>query len=159
MQRVEIAIPPARSKGLIVKHFYDETLVYDTDRDKAHCLNRTAALVWKYCDGRADAAAIARRVQADVQTPIAESVVWYALSQLDRYHLLQERVSLPAEFSQMSRREFIQKLKIATAIAVPLIISVTAPTAAQAATCKAAGQLCTTNVECCSGICNLGTCS
>ncbi len=44
-------LPVARHKNLIVKELPDETLIYDLDSDKAHCLNQTAALVWKNCDG------------------------------------------------------------------------------------------------------------
>ena len=44
--------PLARTESLIIKELADETLIYDTQRDKAHCLNSTAALVWKNCDGK-----------------------------------------------------------------------------------------------------------
>ena len=40
-------LPRARTSELIVKELPDETLVYDLANDKAHCLNHTAALVWK----------------------------------------------------------------------------------------------------------------
>ena len=44
-------VPKARQEQLIVKELPDELLIYDLKRDKAHCLNETAALVWKNCDG------------------------------------------------------------------------------------------------------------
>jgi hypothetical protein len=159
MPKAEQTAPQARVKGLIIKDFSDETLVYDTDRDKAHCLNQTAALVWKRCDGKTSVADIARQLQAELHSPISEKMVWYALAQLDRYHLLQEHLALPAELAQMSRREFIQKSKIAAAIAVPVIISVTAPTAAQAASCLPSGSACTMSSQCCSGLCVAGFCA
>ena len=28
----------------------NEVLVYDLERHRAHCLNQTAALIWKHCD-------------------------------------------------------------------------------------------------------------
>jgi hypothetical protein len=40
-------LPRVRKKNLIIDELADEVLVYDLDRHKAHCLNRTAALVWK----------------------------------------------------------------------------------------------------------------
>ncbi len=41
------ALPHGRKDGLVVKELGNETLVYDLERDEAHCLNQTAALVWK----------------------------------------------------------------------------------------------------------------
>ena len=46
------ALPRARKDGLVIKELSNETLVYDLERDEAHCLNQTAGLVWKQCDGR-----------------------------------------------------------------------------------------------------------
>jgi len=44
-------LPQARSEDLVIQDIGDEVLVYDLTRHKAHCLNRTAALVWRKCDG------------------------------------------------------------------------------------------------------------
>jgi len=41
----------ARQNGIVVQEMPDEVLVYDLDSNKAHCLNQSAALVWKSCDG------------------------------------------------------------------------------------------------------------
>ena len=49
---MKLNIPLARKECLVIKELPDETLVYDTKHDKAHCLNNTAALVWKNCDGK-----------------------------------------------------------------------------------------------------------
>ena len=53
--------PHARSEGLVITDLDDEILIYDKERDKAHCLNQTAALVWKYSDGKRSVAEIAQR--------------------------------------------------------------------------------------------------
>ena len=45
-------LPHARTDNLVIRELDDETLVYDMERDEAHCLNQTAALVWKQCDGK-----------------------------------------------------------------------------------------------------------
>jgi hypothetical protein len=47
-----------RKQGLVIKELPDEVLVYDLDRNKAHCLNHSAAEVWERCDGRTTAASI-----------------------------------------------------------------------------------------------------
>ena len=46
-------IPRARTDRLVIQDLPDETLVFDQLTNKAHCLNRTTALVWKHCDWRA----------------------------------------------------------------------------------------------------------
>src|SRR6266536_266430 len=58
--------PLARKDDLIIKEMPDEVLVYDLVRDQAHCLNRTAALVWNYSDGRTNAATMAGRLTREL---------------------------------------------------------------------------------------------
>ena len=38
-------------KDAIVRQLRDEFIVYDKETNHAHCLNSTAADVWKLCDG------------------------------------------------------------------------------------------------------------
>jgi len=139
---------------LVVRELPDEVLIYDRDRDKAHCLNQTAALVWKYCDGKTTVPTIARRLERDLETkPIDEKVVWFALSQLSKDHLLEDSIVPPAMLSGITRREMVRVLGVAAVIAVPLVTSIVAPIPAQAATCKPSNASCATGAECCSGIC------
>ena len=44
--------PVARQEGLVIQEMPDEVLVFDLKTNKAHCLNETAAFVWKACDGK-----------------------------------------------------------------------------------------------------------
>ena len=46
METTRALMPRARQDELVVEELQDETLVYDLERHKARCLNRTAALVW-----------------------------------------------------------------------------------------------------------------
>jgi len=148
--------PRMRKQGLIIDELPDEVLVYDLDRHRAHCLNQTAALVWKLCDGRTMPRAIARRVQSELDQPFSEALVWLALRQLNKIHLLEESVGWPAQLAGMSRREMVRAMGIAAAVSVPLITSIMSPTAVQASTCFPGGHACSTSVQCCSNIC-LGT--
>ncbi|MGH9883500.1 MAG: PqqD family peptide modification chaperone [Pyrinomonadaceae bacterium] len=151
--------PLARKGSLIVKEVSGEVLIYDLDRDKAHCLNETAALVWKYCDGKKDAAAIARRLEKDLNTTVDEKIVWYALSQLSKDHLLEEQVTPPALIAGLNRRDMIRALGIAAVVAVPVVTSIVAPTAVQAGvSCFPQGSGCETPSQCCSGRCVEGVC-
>ena len=67
-------IPRARSKGLLVEHLDDETLVYDLSSHEAHCLNKAAAHVWGMADGEYTVAQIAGTLP-DVGLPADESIV------------------------------------------------------------------------------------
>jgi hypothetical protein len=113
----------------------------------------TAALVWNLCDGRTTPQAIARRVQSELTLPFSEDLVWLALRQLNKIHLLEESVGWPTQFVGMSRREMVRALGIAAAVSVPLITSIVSPTAVQALTCFAGGHACSTDVQCCSRNC------
>ena len=57
--------PIARQNGLVVQEMPDEVLVYDLDTNKAHCLNGSAALVWKSCDGNNTVADIVKQFESN----------------------------------------------------------------------------------------------
>ena len=146
-------LPKMREQNLVVDELPDEVLVYDLDRHKAHCLNLTAALVWRHCDGKTPPREIARQVQRELDQPFNEDLVWVALRQLDKINVLEKRVTLPPPIAGMSRREMVRVLGIAAAVSVPLITSIVAPTAVQASTCTPNGGTCATSAECCSKFC------
>jgi hypothetical protein len=154
--------PLTRQDGLIIRELETEILIYDTRNNKAHCLNDTAAEVWKRCDGRATVEEISRSLTEQLGTPIDEKVVWFALKQFGRDELLEENVSLPPAFiaSGLNRREMVRALGLAAVVAAPLVTSIVAPSAVQAATCLPSGQPCGSSAQCCSGLCTGGgTCA
>ncbi len=120
-------------------------LVYDLERHKAHCLNHTAAWVWKHCDGKATVADMARLLRAESNAPVNEDIIWMALEQLERDHLLKERIARPSATAGLSRREVVRQLGLAAVIALPLVTSIVAPRATQAVSC---GQPCTNDNQC-----------
>lgn len=159
-QKVTEGAPRARTEGLIIQELSDEVLVYDDERNKAICLNSTAALVWKYCDGKTTVTSMAEKLGRDLKTePVDEKVVWYALDQLAKDHLLEEAVAPPAFFANMSRRQMVRVLGVAAVVAVPLVTSIVAPTVVEAATCLPPGQPCGSSAQCCGGLCSGGTCA
>lgn len=162
-QIVPMHLPLMRVQDLIVEELPDEVLVYDRVRDKAHCLNSTSAFVWKQCDGQLTAGQIAQRLTQRLQAPLNEEVVWLALSQLEKLHLLEQSISVPPQFLGLSRRRMIRNLGIAAAVALPLATSIVSPTPAQAATCAGTGEACGAGISCCGGsVCMPGpnpTCS
>ena len=133
----------------------DEVLVYDLDRHKAHCLNQTAALIWRQCDGSTSAAEIARRLEEQFKAPVSEDLVWLALRQLTKLHLLEHPVSLPPQVAGISRRQMVRSLGIAAVVALPLVTSITSPTQAQTASCVGLGVDCS-QIPCCGNlVCSL----
>ena len=158
------ALPRARKDGLVVKDLPNETLVYDLERDEAHCLNQTASLVWKRCDGKTTVTTMASLLQAELDTPVNDDVVWLAIEQLQRFHLVESFDKLPVMAASVSRRNLVLKYAPA-ALVLPLIMSISAPTAASAATNPACatppfpeGCNCTSDSDCISGNCNAGVC-
>jgi len=155
----EQLIPEARRVGLVVQELSGEVLVYDRERNKAHCLNSTAARVWGYCDGKTSVAQIARAIEGEINAPVDEDVIWLGVEQLSKTHLLQEGAKIPEHKSGLSRREVMRRIGLAAAVALPVVTSIIAPSAAQAANCLPSGSACTASAQCCSGLCNVTTCA
>lgn len=125
------AVPPrARTTRLIVRQLPGETLVYDLDRSRAHCLGAAAAAVWRHCDGRKGAERIAAGVRKDTGVDVGEAGVWVAVDRLAAAKLLEA----PLPERGRSRREW---LKQAAMIGGLTVVSITAPLSVEAATCVA----------------------
>lgn len=140
-------LPQARRDGLVVRELPDEVLVYDPESHRAHCLNSTAAAIWRYCDGETTAEEIAFRLAREIGEAVEEDVVWLALQDLGRLRLLETPVvrSTPG----LSRREIVRRgAFVASALAVPTVFSLLAPTAS-ASVCN---QSCSPGVPC-TGTC------
>lgn len=143
------AVPPrARRTRLIVRQLPEETLVYDLDRSRAHCLGTVAASVWRHCDGRSSAARIAVDVRKKTGVDVGEAGVWLAVDRLAAARLLDQR--LPE--AGRSRREW---LKQAGMVAGLTVVSITAPLSLEAATCVAS---CTSRPNAPAGNCGAIPC-
>lgn len=153
----EQLMPEARSEGLVVQELSGEMLVYDRRRHKAHCLNQTAALVWKHCDGKTTVEQTARALERESKAPVSEDVVWLGVEQLSKTHLLRD--GAPRHKSGLTRREVLRRAGLAAVIALPVVTSIVAPKAVDAVTCKGAGAACTASAECCSGLCSGNMCT
>jgi hypothetical protein len=133
MEPFERAQPKARQDGLVVERVGEELLIYDLERDRAHCLNETAALVFEHCDGRHTVGELAARL-SDANGDVAEDLVRRALLRLADEQLLEEPVS-PPRGREWSRRQIVKRAAVAGAAAgltLPAVKSIVAPTAAQA---------------------------
>jgi hypothetical protein len=139
--------PVARTEALVVKEVDGETLVYDLKTDKAHCLNETAARVWKNCDGRKSVGEISKALGAESNTSVKDEVVWLALDQLEKFKLLEEAPTRPAFLAGMTRRQMVARLGIA-AVALPAIIAIVAPEAKAQGSVIQPGGCCTNPNQC-----------
>ena len=139
--------PTARREGLVIQETPDEVLVFDLETNQAHCLNQTAAFVWKSCDGQNSVTQIAAAVGLNANQPADENLVWLAIDQLSENNLLEAKMK--ADFNNQSRRDVIKKIGLAAVIALPLVSSLVAPTTASAVACSGVVASC--------GNCNDGT--
>ena len=158
--------PIARKEGLVIQEMPDEILVYDTETNKAHCLNSTAAFVWQACNGKNSVSDIARLFGSQAKSPVQEDFIWLAIDQLNENNLLEKEFK--ANFNGQSRRNVIKKIGLAAVISLPLVSSLVAPTAAygggtggrivSSSDCASfEGASCNGNVVCQEGIGYTGT--
>ncbi|HMG76057.1 MAG TPA: PqqD family protein [Pyrinomonadaceae bacterium] len=149
--KARIAKPIARKQGLVIQELPDEVLVYDLERDRAHCLNETAAFVWQRCDGQNSTTQIARTLGDQLNCEVDEKIIWLALDQLGRSYLLEKQPTAPPAMKGMNRRTMMRSLGIA--VTVPLVISITAPTVQAASSCIGSGSPCTPGgIPCCANL-------
>jgi len=147
--------PIARKAGLVIQEVPDEVLVYDLETNKAHCLNQSAALIWRSCDGTNTVSEIAKLVGTQAGGKVSEDFVWLAIDQLSENRLLEKDIAV--SFAGQSRRDAIKKIGLATMVALPVIASLVAPQSAlAAASCACTGNgNCRTQTGCLStAICN-----
>jgi hypothetical protein len=154
----ETRLPQARTENLLVRDLPNgELMVYDTQRDQAHTLNRSAALVWRHCDGKREAAQVAAHLHEEMGLPAEVELVWQAVARLQKAKLLQAGPGTDS----VSRRALVKKLGLAAGLAalVPVVDSISAPAAATAGSgCIPDGQPtpggCPTGLtSCCSQSC------
>jgi hypothetical protein len=141
--------PPARKKERVVAEpIDDEVLVYDLERDRAHRLNRTAALVWRHCDGQRTVGDLTALLQAELDPVADEDLVRLTLDHLSAAHLLESARPRSADQVRTSRRQFVRKVGLVGALSLllPVVTSITAPTVAQAQ--SGACTACTICTEC-----------
>lgn len=106
--------------NLIVEELPDELMVYDPGRNKAFCLNQTAAFVWKHADGTKSVDDIATLMTKELAKPVTAEMVQFALDVLAKDGLLEAPEATPATPVGVTRRELLQKFGVA-AMALPAV--------------------------------------
>jgi hypothetical protein len=152
--------PVSRQANLVIQELDREVLIYDLSENRAYCLNQTSAMVWQACDGTKNITEISQLISQKLKVSANEDLVWFALEQLKKEHLIENAADLPNHFDGLSRREVVKRVGLGTLVALPIVASLVAPTAVQAQT-----QNCLTCVkfnsgDICSSFCAnlMGTC-
>jgi len=162
--RSKATLPRVNFDDFVVTDLVDETLVYDLRNHRAHCLNRVAATIWRHCDGRTTVGQVARRIGAQAGVPADAALVLHGLQGLQKSGLVEAPETPKAFGARVSRRDVIKRIGIGSALALPLVTSIVAPTAVSAQTgCGAEGipctnqggeqGLCCDTLRCISGAC------
>ena len=124
--------PQSRQSNIVTQELENEVLIYDLITNKAYCLNETSAMIWQMCDGKKSVTEISQSLTKKLKQPITEDVIWLALDGFKKDNLLENNDQFEINFNGMSRRQVIRKIGFASMIALPLIASVVAPSAAAA---------------------------
>lgn len=157
------ARPTARMNDLLSTELVSgEIIVFDKQRNRAHCLNPAAAEIWRACDGQRTVADLAIFVATATGTAVDESVVWASVRELRSLHLLEELPAGTVPADGFTRRQALTRAGSAVAkaaVLVPLIATVLAPKSSAAASCQQPGSPCTVGSQCCSGNCLGSVCA
>ena len=130
------SLPAARSTDLVTTSTADSLLIYDQDRHELHTLNTVAATVWRLLDGQRTADDVLREASADLGVALTMETVQLAVATLAEAHLLDTQVD-PGTFTPgSSRRRLLKKASVLAA--APVVVSISAPLAAQANSTTAA---------------------
>jgi hypothetical protein len=129
-------LPQAKNENIIVQNLNDEVLIYDSSNNRAFCLNSTSANVFNHCDGATTFKDLEQRYG------YSEDLIYLTLDTLAQEKLIVG--DYQSKLAGISRREAIRKVGLATMIALPLVSSLAAPKAANAAS-RAAVNQCQTN--------------
>jgi hypothetical protein len=108
-----------------------ETLVYDERRHKAFCLNQSSSVLWRLADGQHSVDEVRVLMSLELNAPVSEDFVLYALDELRRDGLLEPPTNVEAG-PPISRRVLLQSLGVGGALLLPAVAAIVAPTAAQA---------------------------
>jgi hypothetical protein len=148
-----VSNPQARQEEIVVQEVFGELVVYDLKRDRVHLLNPTAALVWQHCDGEHTPVDLAGLLERALEVPQADELLWLTLDRLEKAHLLARQSTRPDGQRVLTRRQVLKMAGVGIAL-LPVIKSIVAPTAAQAAATGAgSGEPCLTDQDCASKVC------
>lgn len=134
------SVAQVRGPHLIVEALGEELVIYDRHTNKAHLLDPRAVAIWNAAEKGCSMDDLAGVVEGDTiedRTRVAQ----LAVAELERAGLLQSEV--PA----LERRQLLKSL--GTMAALPMVVSILAPTSAAAASNVLPGDPCIQFVDSC----------
>ena len=146
-------LKPKRIAAL-TREFDDELLVYDAERHKAHCLNRTAAVVWLECSGDATVPEIAKKLEGYFHTS-DDALVRLSVAKLGKAGLIERTDAFLRGGEPLNRREVLSRIRTIAVVALPLVTTMLVPSPAAAASCFPLLHTCSSSIQCCSGHCGI----
>jgi hypothetical protein len=135
-RRARAMKPAARTTGLVIRDVGGETVVYDVERHEAHCLNRTAALVFRHADGTRSLPELAAVLASESGSCMDGQAVRLALEQLAGANLLEGRNAQRGPdppLASAGRRQAMLRVGLGAAFLAPVVTSLLVPTPAEAA--------------------------
>lgn len=109
---------------MVVQPANSELLIYNLKTDKAFCLNETSTIVFNACNGTTSFAELKKNHQ------LTDALIYLALDELKRNNLLKGDYISPNK--GIDRREVIKRAGLASMMALPIVLSLSAPKAVQA---------------------------
>jgi PqqD family protein of HPr-rel-A system len=132
-----------REDRYFVEEMDDETIVFDRSNGRCHCLNQTAARVWRLAEGEGlTKTEVIARLEEETGSDVDDSLVELALARLRSAGIVSH--GEPAESTNVSRRDLLKRAAmIGGLVAVPTVVSIVAPLPASAQTvqCVDAGAM------------------
>ena len=120
-------LPAVRTSDIVIQNLNNEILIYDLKNHQAYHLNETSAAIYQSCNGNTTFDELKNR------TEFTDELIFLALDQFKAQNLLVESENYSSVFEGLSRREVIRKIGLSTITVLPLVLSITAPTPAAAA--------------------------
>jgi hypothetical protein len=117
-----------KSDQLVVEKLGAELMIYDQTRNRAFCLNQTAAFVWQHCDGKTKIDDLATKMAQTLGTPADEKIVLFALQNLAKDGLVENSEFFSLTPALMNRRELMHKIGVRAAVALPLVTALAVAT-------------------------------
>lgn len=134
--------PIARRTNIFSENLPNEMVLYNKQTQQVHCLNRSAAFVWENADGTRSIDELALLFERELNVPAGRDLVLVALDQLAKADLLERKTEVAGE-EVTSRRAVAKRLAMAgmSAAMLPVIASMTAPSASAATTTPSTAQV------------------
>ena len=119
-------LPQARNENIVMQEIDQEVLIYDLVTHHAVMLNETLKIIFNACDGKTTID------ELKVRHNFTDDVIFLAIDELKKAKMLKNSEQVPLNFKgMMSRREVIKRIGVNSMLALPIIVGITAPVAAQ----------------------------